>query len=141
MKSSEELRNIFLILSGNKRGRVGRNYFSHYFLVMRATSECKIEARSQVGNWNHFILTNDYWQKPSRTFVDILLRCYTRSSRPKVFCKKLLLKILQSSQENTCAGVFLECSLFLLQLPTTLLKKRLRYMCFPVNFATHAFFL
>ena len=48
-----------------------------------------------------------------------------RSSRPEVFCKKMFLKISQSSQENTCARVS-----FLI----TLLKKRLWHRCFPVNF-------
>ena len=40
--------------------------------------------------------------------------------------KKAFLKIFQNSKENTCARVS-----FLI----TLLKKRLRYRCFPVNFA------
>ena len=35
----------------------------------------------------------------------------------------------QNSPENTCATVS-----FLIKLPTTLLKKRLRHRCFPVNF-------
>ena len=35
-----------------------------------------------------------------------------RSSRPKVFCKKVFLEILQNSQENTCARV---CFLIKLQ--------------------------
>ena len=35
-----------------------------------------------------------------------------RSSRPKVFCKKGILKILQNLQENTCATVSFEaCNL------------------------------
>ena len=29
-----------------------------------------------------------------------------RSSRPEVFCKKVLLEILQNSQEDTCARVY-----------------------------------
>ena len=46
--------------------------------------------------------------------------------------KKVLSKISQNSQENTCARVS-----FLIKLqpmPTTLLKKRLLYKCFPANF-------
>ena len=47
---------------------------------------------------------------------------------------KLFLKILQNSQENTCARVS-----FLIKLqdlkPATLLKKRVWHKCFPVNFA------
>ena len=57
-----------------------------------------------------------------------------RSSRLTiVFCKKLFLKISQNSQEYTCAWIS-----FLIKLqayPATLLKKRFRYWCFPVNFA------
>ena len=38
-----------------------------------------------------------------------LFRIYTasllRSSRPELFCEKVLLKILQNSQKITCAGV------------------------------------
>ena len=44
------------------------------------------------------------------------------SSHLEVFCKKMLLKISQSSQENTCAR-------------DSLLKKRHWRNCFPVNFA------
>ena len=40
--------------------------------------------------------------------------------------KKVLLKTLQNSQENTCAGAFI---------PATLLKERLLHRCFLVNFA------
>ena len=43
--------------------------------------------------------------------------------------KKVFLKILQNSQENTYARVF-----FLIELEATLLKKRLWHMCFPANF-------
>ena len=47
--------------------------------------------------------------------------------------KKVFLEISQNSQENTCARVS-----FLIKLqaaPATLLKKRLRHRCFPVNLA------
>ena len=48
--------------------------------------------------------------------------------------KKVFLEILQNSRESTCARVS-----FLIKLqatrPATLLKKRLWYRCFPVNFA------
>ena len=49
----------------------------------------------------------------------------------RCFFKKMLLKISQNSQENTCAK-----SLFLikLQATTTFLKRRLWRRCFPVNF-------
>ena len=46
--------------------------------------------------------------------------------------KKVFLEILQNLQENTCALVsFLKT---LQTQPATLLKKRLWYNCFPVNF-------
>ena len=47
--------------------------------------------------------------------------------------KKVFLEILQNSQENTCARV--SFSIKLQAAPVTLLKKRLWYRCFPVNFA------
>ena len=56
-----------------------------------------------------------------------------RNSHPEVFCKKVLLKILQYSQENTCVRVS-----FLIKLqpaPAALLKKRLWQRRFSVNFA------
>ena len=50
--------------------------------------------------------------------------------------KKVFLKISQNSQENTCARVsFLIKSQTLGLRPATVLKKRLWYRCFPVNFA------
>ena len=47
--------------------------------------------------------------------------------------KKLFLKILQNSQENTCARF--SCSVKLQGLrPKALLKSRIWHTCFPVNF-------
>ena len=54
---------------------------------------------------------------------------HVRSSHLRCSRKKILLKILQNSQETTCAGVS-----FLMQMQITLLKKRLRHWCFAVNF-------
>ena len=51
-----------------------------------------------------------------------------RSSPPEVFCKKVLLEMLQNSQENTCATVSFSIKL-------QAVKKRLWHRCFPVNFA------
>ena len=62
----------------------------------------------------------------------ILLSLLFGDSHPKVFCKKILLKILRNSLENTCARVS-----FLIKLQAflaTLLKKRLWHRCFPLNF-------
>ena len=52
-----------------------------------------------------------------------------REAARAVLFKKLFLEILQNSQENTCARVS-----FLIKLLATLLKKRLWYRRFPVNF-------
>ena len=48
--------------------------------------------------------------------------------------KKVILKISQNSQENTCARVSFFNKVASLR-PATLLKKRLWHRCFPVNFA------
>ena len=48
--------------------------------------------------------------------------------------KKVFLKILQNSQENTCDRVSFFNKVAGLR-PATLLKKRLWHRCFPVNFA------
>ena len=53
------------------------------------------------------------------------------SSRPDVFCKKVLLEISQKSQGNTLPE-FLNKVAGLR--PATLLKKRPWHRCFPVNF-------
>ena len=56
-----------------------------------------------------------------------------RSSHWRCSIKKVFLKKIQNSQENTCVGVS-----FLIKLqamPAAFLKKRLWYMYFPVNFA------
>ena len=61
-----------------------------------------------------------------------------------MFCKRVSLEISQNSQENTCArslffrkftGNHLCQSLHFNKVDATLLKKRLWYRCFPMNFA------
>ena len=54
----------------------------------------------------------------------------SRSSHQRCSVKKVLLEISQNLQENTCAGVS-----FLMNRPTTLIKKRLWHRFLPVNFA------
>ena len=49
-----------------------------------------------------------------------------------VLCKKLLLKNLEYSQENTCVKVK---SFDKVTKPATFSKKRLQHRCFPVNIA------
>ena len=55
-----------------------------------------------------------------------------RSSRPEVFCKKSVLRILQNSQENICVSLIFNKITGLR--PVTLFKKRLWYRCFSVKF-------
>ena len=50
----------------------------------------------------------------------------------RCFIKKFFLEILQNSQENTCANKQTPVKT---PQPATLLKKKLWYRCFPVNFA------
>ena len=59
--------------------------------------------------------------------------CY-RSSRPEMFCKKDVLRSFeQFTGKHLCQSLFLNKVAGLR--PVTLLKKRLWYSCFPVNFA------
>ena len=48
----------------------------------------------------------------------------SQKQRPEVFCKKMFLKILKTSQENSWVP----------PRPATVLKKRLCHRCFPTNF-------
>ena len=59
------------------------------------------------------------------------LALFTEAATRGVLCKKLFLEILQNSQENACA----RASFLPEPQPASLLKKRLWYRCFPVNFA------
>ena len=56
-----------------------------------------------------------------------------RSSHRRYSVKKVFLKISQISQENTCAGLFLNKAAALQA--CNLIKKRLQHRCFPVKFA------
>ena len=72
----------------------------------------------------------------TRTHCEIFISEYsgnTEAAARRCSVEKVFLKISQNSPENTCARVS-----FLIKLqarPVTLLKKRLWYRCFPVNFA------
>ena len=90
-----------------------------------------------------------------RVFPESLLKClqfsfktykfvgnvepYPGNTSPSLHLKKVSQKILENSQETTCARVpfFSKAAGCGLQLfwPATLLRKRLMPMCFPVNFA------
>ena len=71
-----------------------------------------------------------------------LLMCYsslqnTEAVVRRYFAKKVTLKVLQNSQENTCTGVsfLIKLQAFVSWKPAILLKKSFWYMCFSVNFA------
>ena len=64
------------------------------------------------------------WNLRMCIFVYTLSISIFRSSRPKMFRKKLLLKISQNSEEITCASVSLACNF---------IKIKLWYRCFPVQ--------
>ena len=73
----------------------------------------------------YFFAANN-WVYTSEIAID-------RSNHRRCSLKKVFLKILQISQENTCARVsFLKGSR---PRPAILLKKRLWHSCFPVKFA------
>ena len=66
---------------------------------------------------------------------DHFIICSYRSSRPEVFCKKGVLKILAKfTGKHLCQSLFFNKVAGLR--PATLFKKRLWYMCFPMNFST-----
>ena len=77
-------------------------------------------------------------QKSDHKLTVTKLKCIqTEAVARRCSVKMVFLEISQNSQENTCARVS-----FLIKLqavpglrPATLLKKRLRHRCFPVNFA------
>ena len=54
-------------------------------------------------------------------------------SRPKVFCKRCIIKNLQNSRKKSVSESLFNKAADLQ--PATLLKERLWHMCFPVNFA------
>ena len=60
------------------------------------------------------------WDRSSFSSVESKI---TEATTRGVLLKKVFLKVLQNSQENTCARV-----------SATLVKKRLWHRCFPVNF-------
>ena len=65
-------------------------------------------------------------------WIGLFLYHQTKAATGGVLQEKAFIKILQYSQENTCARVFFNKVSGLS--PATLLKKRLWNRCFPVNF-------
>ena len=59
---------------------------------------------------------------------------YIESSRPEVFCNKVVLRNLaKSTGRHLCQSLFF--NIVADAKPATLLKKRVWHRCFPVNFA------
>ena len=83
-------------------------------------------------------------QTSKNIFMDTTeVRCYiyvvcAEAVVQRCSVKKVLLEILQNSQENTCVRV---AFLIKLQASATLLKKRRWHRCFPVNFVKFTPFL
>ena len=96
--------------------------------------EKHLRTAASIFDW---ILKHSLWVEDVIVFT--LLRiafvslAWTEAAVRRCSSKLIFLKILQNSQENTCARISL---LIKLQAPPpTLLKKRLWCRCFPVNFA------
>ena len=88
--------------------------FSCYFCIIDRTF------RTQCQKWFFYVQnrTGNTWY---------------RSNRSQMFSKMGVLKILQTSQENTCVGVFFK-RVAGLRL-CNIIKKRLQHRCFAVKFA------
>ena len=73
---------------------------------------------------------------PARTFAESArdtFMYYVRNSRPKLFCKKgVLNNFAKFTRKHLCWILFFNKVAVLR--PATVLKKRLQYRCFPVNF-------
>ena len=73
-------------------------------------------------------------------YPEEIQRSFSRSSRQEVFCKKGALRnSAEFTGKHLCQGLFFNKVAVLFNkvaglLPETLLKKRLRHRCFPVNF-------
>ena len=89
--------------------------------------------------WNHtsawvFSFLEEHLSWTASGFTKFCYRCFFRSSRPEVFCRKGV-----HTNFTKFSGKHLLQSLFFNKVaalrPATLLKKRLCYRCFPVNFA------
>ena len=92
--------------------------------LLQLTTLFRRTTRSQ-GRLNNLVLTILTW---------LLLKANSRSSHWRCSIKKPFLKILQKfTGKHLCRRLFFNKTAWLR--PTTLLKKRLRHMCFPVNFA------
>ena len=60
-------------------------------------------------NWKKILLSRNHSPQGKTTLnnktLNIIKIIKSRSSRPKVFCKKMLLKVSQNSQKSSCARV------------------------------------
>ena len=81
-----------------------------------------------------FVCIADELNSPSLFSLLVFVQSHmVRSSHLEVFYKKVVLEILQNSQENTCPGVSFLLK-FAGQRCVTLLKMGLWHRCFPMNF-------
>ena len=95
--------------------------FNFIFRTFQKHAFCQI----LFGGRSYYMLIVKFWM------LRKLLN--NRSSRPEVFCKKVLLKTSKKWQENTCARVY-----FLVKFQVrdcNFIKKRHQHRCFPVKYA------
>ena len=95
----------------------------------------------RASSLNEESLTHKQRKKQSLVYLPVhlrnqqetLLRNNVRNSRPKLFCKKgVLNNFAKFTRKHLCWILFFNKVTVLR--PATVLKKRLQYRCFPVNF-------
>ena len=103
---------ILLLLENNYRNCVNRKKIRQQKSQSNISSKRKSQVKSVTGVQNKL-----HYEKQEDN---------KKAATGGVPYKKMLLKILQYLQENTCVGVFQACNF---------IKKRLQCRCFPVNIA------
>ena len=103
--------------------------------VQRKSVKMQLLNKFQLCQFNFLlkivVLKAPSYSRPISNFKHLQQRSFFRSSRSQMFFKQVFLKILQISQENTCAGVSYKVAS--LQ-GCSFTKKRLLHRCFPVKF-------
>ena len=88
-------------------------------------------AKNNINTFGHRKTTFENGEK--EFWLSFVSRYYTHRKQRRCSIKKLFLKMLQSSQQNTCVRVFFSIKLH--AIPATLLKRRLMVQVFPINLA------
>ena len=110
--------------------------YSWYLVVSRSTSQCHSQYSQFHPSLFPTTLVSFYIPLKHYKTTGFLIFCGSlerdRSSRFKMFCKKLFLKFRKIHRENNSASLFFTKTAGLR--PANLLKKRLWHRHFPVNF-------